>query len=133
MPQLDLLKQMHALLHSSKLPKNLWGKAITHAVWLKNRTPTQALSEGKTPFKMMYRRKPELSRLRGWGSKVWVYTTKGTKLDGQAKAGRWMGFDDETNGHRVYWPDKCSINIECSVKFCNGDMIIPPILSAVLT
>jgi hypothetical protein len=42
-----------------------------------------------------------------------------------------MGFNDATNGHRVYWPNKCSISIECSVKFCsNGDILLPQILSA---
>ena len=35
-----LLERTRALLHSSKLPKNLWGEAINHAIWLKNRTPT---------------------------------------------------------------------------------------------
>ena len=35
-----LLERTCALLHSSKLPKNLWGEAINHAIWLKNRTPT---------------------------------------------------------------------------------------------
>ena len=31
-----LLKHIHAMLHSANLPKNLWGEAIFHAVWLKN-------------------------------------------------------------------------------------------------
>ena len=42
------------MLHSCKLPKNLWGETITHVVWLKNRTTTHALPEGKTPYEMMY-------------------------------------------------------------------------------
>jgi hypothetical protein len=37
---------------------------------------------------------------------------------------------ETSNGHRIYWPDKCSISIERSVKFANGDMILPPIPSA---
>jgi hypothetical protein len=42
-----------------------------------------------------------------------------------------MGFDDVTNGHCVHWPDKHSISIEHSVKFCsNGDILLPQILSA---
>jgi hypothetical protein len=89
------------------------------------------LPEGKTPFEILYGRRPDLSRLKEWGSKVWVHATKGTKLDERAKAGRWMGFDDATNGHHVYWPDKCSISIERSVKFCsNGDILLPQISSA---
>jgi hypothetical protein len=79
---------------------------------------------------MLYDRKPNLGSLREWGCKVWVHTTAGTKLDGRSKVGKWVGFDGETNGHRVYWPDKRSISIERSIKFTNGDVILPPIMNA---
>ena len=46
--------------HASKLPKNLWGEAINHVVWLKNRTPTCTLPDGKTPYKLLYNKKPDL-------------------------------------------------------------------------
>ena len=76
-----LLEQTQALLHSSKLPKNLWGETITHVVWLKNRTSTCALPDRKTPYEMLYGRKPNLRDLHEWGSDVLVHTTEGTKLD----------------------------------------------------
>ena len=119
-----LLEQTWALLHSSKLPKNLWGETITHVVWLKNRTSTCVLPEGKTPYEMLYGTRPNLGNLREWGSEVWVYTTEGTKLDGRSKIGKWVGFDEISNGHRIYWPDKCSVTVEHGIKSANGDMII---------
>jgi hypothetical protein len=79
---------------------------------------------------MLYGKKPDLGNLKEWGSKVWVHTADGTKLDGQSKVGKWMGFDGESNGHRIFWPDKHSISVERNVKFANGDMILPPIPSA---
>ena len=100
-----LLERTRALLHSSKLPKNLWGEAINHAVWLKNRTPTRALPDGKTPYEMLYEKKPNLRNLHEWGTEVWVHTTEGTKLDGRSKVGRWIGLEEISNGHRIYWPD----------------------------
>ena len=36
-----LLERVHAMLHSAQLPKNLWGEALAHNVWLKNHTSTQ--------------------------------------------------------------------------------------------
>ena len=114
------------MLHSCKLPKNLWGETITHVVWLKNRTTTCALPEGKTPYEMMYGKKLNLKDLHEWGSDLWVHTMEGTKLDGQSKAGKWVGFDEISNGHQIYWPDKQSVTVERSVKFANGDMIILP-------
>ena len=77
-----LLEQTCTLLHSSKLPKNLWGEAINHAVWLKNRTIIQGLPDGKTPFKMLYGKKLDLRKLYEWGNQVWVHTPGGSKLDG---------------------------------------------------
>ena len=110
-----LLEQTCTLLHLSKLPKNLWGEAITHSVWLKNRTSTCSLPEGKTPYEMLYNEKPNLKNLHEWGSAVWVHTTTGTKLDGQLKTGKWIGFDETSKGHCIYWPKRRNVTIERSL------------------
>ena len=75
------------MLHANGMPKFLWGEAINHAVYLKNRTPTKALDE-KTPYEVFYGVKPNLKGLLEFGSKVCVHKTDGTKLDGRAVAGR---------------------------------------------
>ena len=64
-----LLKRIHALTHASGLPKSLWGKALRHAAWLKNRTVMRAL-DSKTPFEALYSQPPNLSTLQIWGSQV---------------------------------------------------------------
>jgi hypothetical protein len=97
-----LLERIHTLLHSSKLPKNLWREAINHVVWLKNRTITCALP---------------------WESQVWVHTMDGTKLDGRLKIGRWIGFDEISNGHQIYWLDKCLVTVKHSIKFVNDKAV----------
>jgi gag-polypeptide of LTR copia-type/Integrase core domain/GAG-pre-integrase domain len=38
-----LVERVRAVLHHSKLPKNLWGEALHFIVWLKNRTSTRVL------------------------------------------------------------------------------------------
>ena len=100
------LEWTHALLHQSELPKDLWGEAITHVVWLKNRMPTRTLPDGKMPYKMLYRKKPSLQKLQNWGTKVWVHMMDGLKLDGHLRVGRWIGLDEVSNGHWTYWPDR---------------------------
>ncbi|KAE9383015.1 hypothetical protein BT96DRAFT_767526, partial [Gymnopus androsaceus JB14] len=67
------------MIHDSGLSKSLWGEAVTHAIWLKNRTPTRVLG-GKTPFELVYGRKPDLGKLPVWGTKVYVHSRKGGKL-----------------------------------------------------
>ena len=66
-----ILERIRALLHASSQPKFLWGEAARHVVWLKNRTPTKVL-DGLTPYEVTFRRKPDLSKVREWGSEVYA-------------------------------------------------------------
>jgi hypothetical protein len=112
-----LMEHVHALLYSSGLPKFLWGEAIHFAVWLKNHTSTHALSN-VTPYKHLHREKPNLAGLPEWGQHVWVHQMTDSKLDARAIEGQWVGFDhDSTHAHRIYWPGKNTVGIECDVKF----------------
>ena len=100
-----LLEKVHAMLHSSGLPKFLWGEAVKHAVYLKNRTPTIALDE-QMQFEAFFGKKPNFKGLQEFGAKVWVHDANGSKLDGRSTIGRWVGFDEESSGHRIYWPKR---------------------------
>ena len=112
-----LLERMRAMLHASGLPKNLWGEAINHAVWLKNRASTRALGK-VTPFERLYGQKPNLGGVPEWGQRVWVHDDTGSKLDARANEAHWIGFDsDSPHAHRVYWMGKNSISVERNVKF----------------
>ena len=93
------------MLHGSGLPKFLWGEAVKHAVYLKNRTSTKAL-DGSTPFEIFYGTKPNLAGLPEFRCKVWVHTTEGSKLDGRAVEGKWVGYDEDSSRHRIYSPEK---------------------------
>jgi hypothetical protein len=73
----------------SGLPKSLWSKAISHAVYLKNQSSTRALN-GKTFYKWFYGTKPNLQNLLEFGSKVWVHTTSGSKLNERSVIGQWL-------------------------------------------
>jgi len=99
-----LVERVHAVLYVSGLPKNLWGEAIKHAVYIKNCTATCTL-DGKTPYEMLHGKKPNLMDLPVWGTKVWVHNPSGSKLDPCAWEGHWIGVDAETGAHRVYFAD----------------------------
>ena len=66
-----ILERVHALLHSTGLPRTLWGEAARHVVWLMNRTSTKAV-EGMTPYEATFGTKPNLSEVQEWGERVWV-------------------------------------------------------------
>ena len=86
------------MLHASGLPKFLWGEAINHAVYLKNRTATKALNR-KTPYEIFHGVKPNLKSLPEFGTQVWVHNPDGSKLDGRSIDGCWVGFDEDSSGH----------------------------------
>ena len=111
-----LLERIRAFAHGSSLPKSLWGEALRHAVWLKNRTATREL-DSKTPFEALYGRPPDLSGLRIWGWQVWVHDSDGSKLDVHANEAHWLGFDVDAGAHRVYWPGPGTVTVEGNVYF----------------
>jgi len=55
-----LLERVCALQHKAGLPKMLWGEALRHATWLKNRMATCAL-DTKTPSEALFGTPPDLS------------------------------------------------------------------------
>jgi Reverse transcriptase (RNA-dependent DNA polymerase)/gag-polypeptide of LTR copia-type len=119
-----VLEKVRAMLHASGLPKFLWGEAVKHANYLRNRTSTKAL-DGKTPYEMKFGTKPNLAGLHEWGAKVWVHDKTGSKLEGRSRIGRWVGYEEASNAHRIYWPDKRKVTVERSIKFDENDILIP--------
>jgi hypothetical protein len=110
-----LLDGVRALLSASGLPASLWGEALKHMVWIRNRSPTKAL-DGMTPYEAVYGEKPTLKGVREWGSLCWI-TRKSSKISERAEEGRWIGFDGSSKGHRIYWPTRRSISVEHDVNF----------------
>ncbi|GBE86172.1 hypothetical protein SCP_0900490 [Sparassis crispa] len=117
-----LPEHARAMLIAAKLPKNLWGEAMMHATWLKNRTSTRAL-DGKTPFEVRYGHLPDLGDLHEFGAKVWVRIENAGKLDSKAREGRFVGYSTESKGYRVYWPDKHAVSVERNVRFIDETVI----------
>jgi hypothetical protein len=89
----------------------MWGEAVHHVVWLMNRTGTKAV-EGKTPFEVVFKKKPSLRLVKEWGEHVWIRIEEGDKLGGCVREGQWLGVDKESKGTRIYWPDKQSISVK---------------------
>jgi len=105
------------MMYQAQLPRKLWAEAIRHAVWLKNCTPTKILGT-MTPFEKLYGEKPNLAGLPEWGQITWVHNTTGSKLDACAKRAQWVGFDyQSTHAHRIFWPEKNIISVECDINF----------------
>ena len=81
-----------ALLYGSSLPAKYWSAALTHAAYIHNRR----VHHGTlcTPFEKWYGRKPNLRKLRVFGSRVCVKRTgsRRAKLDQHSFSGIFIGY-----------------------------------------
>ncbi|PIL37456.1 transcription factor [Ganoderma sinense ZZ0214-1] len=119
-----VMEKVRAMLIASGLPRFLWGEALLHAIWLKNRTSTKALS-GRTPYEALTGSPPDMSGIPVWGSQVWVHDDSSGKVGVRAIAARWVGFDTQSKGHRVYWPERRTVTVERNVRFAAPNLPAP--------
>ena len=94
---------------------------MKHTTWLQNCTPACAIN-GKTPYKMQHNKKPHLAGIQEFRVAAYVKDLKAGKLDARAKVGRFVGYDLESKGYQIYWPQKRSITVERNVVFNESDV-----------
>ena len=56
-----LEESARSMLSHAGLPKSFWAEAISTAAYIRNRMPTEAFREDKTPYERWYARKPDVS------------------------------------------------------------------------
>ena len=97
-----LVEMARSMLLNSKLPKKFWGEAISTAVYLKNRTPVEALN--KTPFEVWHGKKPKVNHLRMFGSDAYAHVLRDerAKFDTKTRKCIMIGYGNVTKGYRLY-------------------------------
>ena len=60
--------------------------------------PTRTL-EGKTPYKIMSRTKPNLTDIQHFGAAAYIKIKNGGKLDTCELNGHFIGYDSESKGY----------------------------------
>lgn len=100
-----LFERTRAILHYSKLPRHLWGEAISYVCYLKNRSPTRNL-EGKTPYEVWEGKPPDITNLRIFGCIAYHYNADPArkKLDDRSIKCRFLGIQGR-NQSRLWDPD----------------------------
>jgi len=111
-----LVEHARAMLIDSGLPKYLWKEAVKYSMWIRNRTTTHHL-DSRTPYEVLYGIKPEIGDIHLWGSRVWVRSLTAGKLDPRGREGRFVGYDAESKGCRVYWTDSRTVGVERDLIF----------------
>ena len=89
---------------------------MKHAAWLQDQLPSCTLNR-KTPYGMGHKKKPN----QEFSAATYVKDLSTGKLDARAKKGHLVGYDFESKGFRIYWPEKRSITVECNIVFNQED------------
>ena len=118
-----LVEKSRAMLLESNLPKSLWGYAILHVNYLKNRTHTRSLPD-KMPYEMVHNKKPNLHDAYEWGKEVYVKIKQDDKLANRATRAKWIGHSSQSDGHLIYWPNRHKISVELNIIFDTGEQVI---------
>ena len=99
----------------------LWEEAMKHSAWLQDRMLAWALN-GKTPYEMGHKKKPYLGRIQEFGAATYVKDLAAGKLNARAKKGCFIGYDSESKGYWIYWPEKQSITVKRNIIFNQDDL-----------
>ena len=113
-----ITEEIRAMLYQAKLPKRFWAEALSTAMYLKNRSPHSYL-DGKTPYEILHRQKPNLSHLRVFGclATVHIPNQQHQKIDAKATVKIFIGYPDNIKGYRLIDSESQVVTISRNVIF----------------
>lgn len=96
-----LMEAARTMLSESGLPKNHWGEAVSTANYVTNRIVNQ--STGKSPYEVMFGKKPRWEELRAFGCDAYVMIPKELrrKLDDKSRKMKFVGYDEQAKAYRM--------------------------------
>ncbi|KAL4309905.1 hypothetical protein GQ457_01G055140 [Hibiscus cannabinus] len=112
-----LLNVARTLKIQANLPLIFWIDCILHAALLINMTPTPVL-QNKTPFEVLFQKKPKITHLRVLGSLAYasVLPKPVTKLNSRAVKCVLIGYPKNIKGYRLF-------NLETQTIFVSRDVV----------
>src|ERR1700691_1587152 len=103
-----LLDRVRSMLFDADLPESYWYDALEYAALIHNVTPTRALDD-QTPDEAWSRNKPDISRLRVFGSRTFVHVPEKHrgKLAAKSLVCTFIGYAKNRRAYRlVHRPTK---------------------------
>ena len=100
-----LFESIRAMMHAvESVPEPLWAELAATAAYLRNRLPTRANSEMRSPFELWHGRKPSVDHLRIIWSDAYMHISKSkrTKLAQRAKKLKLISYHDEKKAYRLW-------------------------------
>ena len=120
-----LLDLARAMRFEKNLPETLWGEAVLHAAWIRNRSPTAAL-DGNTPIRVLTGTRPNLSDVKEFGETVYVLEEiQKPKIEPRARRVIFTGYEDGPKAIRYYDENTRNIKISRNYKFSINQDLTP--------
>jgi transposase InsO family protein len=100
-----LTDMTRCILKRAHMSNSFWVRGIATSAYTKNRCRHASIEQG-TPYEAFYGKKPDVSNLRVFGCKAYVYVQKEfrKKLDSRARCGVFVGYDECSQGYLVLLP-----------------------------
>lgn len=112
-----LIEMARCMLIGAKLDENMWAEAVYTAAYLRNRSPTKALTK-RTPYEEFYGIKPEVSHLKVFGSRaVALNKRQKTKFAPRGKEYVMVGYSESSKAYRLFDKEKRELIVSRDVYF----------------
>ena len=118
-----LLDKARVMIAHAGIQKTFWAEAISTAAYIKNRTPTTALADDKTPYELWSGRKPDGNMLKVFGCTAFYHipNVQRKKMDNTGLKVRFVGYDIKAKAYRLLDEKTNKVYISRDVVFNETD------------
>ncbi len=136
-PQNGVAERSHALICSmaramlidANLADFFWPLAAQAATHILNRLPTAALPPDTTPFHLWWKKPPDLSHLRIFGTRVVSRKTNAdslNKITARGEQGIFVGYATDAKGYLIWFPESRTVRARRDVTFLEPVVLPSP-------
>jgi hypothetical protein len=118
---------VRAMLIGNKLPKVLWGTAVLHATYLRNRAYTSTIPDA-TPFEQWSTKRPDVKTLCEFGTPVSILneSLEQDKLDARGDIHIFVGYDNGPKAVRYFDVKTRQVKTSRNYQFLSHPVDNPP-------
>ncbi len=110
---------VRAMLKHMNIANEFWAEALSTAAYIRNRVTSRSLPKNKTPFHIWFKKAPDLSHLRVFGSKCWYKENNPNlgSLDSRAREALMLGYAANQKAYKLRDTNKGEIAVSRDVVF----------------
>ena len=97
-----IMEGARAMIQQNNMPRSCWPEAVVYAAYVRNRSPSRIL-DYRSAFELRFDEKPNLKKIRIFGSDIYYHVPKALrrKLDAKARKGRFIGIASGQYGYLI--------------------------------